>query len=273
MTLYQDTYQLIDSPLSEMFEPLYEENEWDESQVILIDPAQQVQQRMLLIIGIVSILVIMFALFVLPNIVRTNMNGKAAQSSENTGQAEAEAKEGVTTTTANPRQAATSAISPLFSPEVQHWGPQITAWAKPFGLDPNLVATIMQIESCGDPQAISGAGAQGLFQVMPFHFSAGENMLDPNTNATRGVNYFAERLQQTNGEIGNAFAGYNGGHVASSGSWNSWLPETQRYYTWSTGIYGDIQAGLSESPTLQQWMAAGGASLCQQASARLNLTR
>jgi soluble lytic murein transglycosylase-like protein len=134
-----------------------------------------------------------------------------------------------------------------------------------------MVATIMQIESCGDPRALSVAGAQGLFQVMPFHFTAGEDMLDPNTNARRGMNYFAERLVQTAGDVGKAFAGYNGGHVAAGSSWDNWADETQRYYVWSTGIYEDAKAGLTESPTLQEWYAAGGASLCQQAATRLNL--
>jgi soluble lytic murein transglycosylase-like protein len=129
----------------------------------------------------------------------------------------------------------------------------------------------MQIESCGDPQAVSHAGAQGLFQVMPFHFAAGEVMLDPDTNAARGLAYYAERLQQTGGDVFQAFAGYNGGHVAAAGNWNTWANETQRYYTWSKGIYEDAKSGTESSTTLQQWMQAGGASLCQQASTRLNL--
>lgn len=162
-------------------------------------------------------------------------------------------------------------ISPVFAREVKHWEPQILTWSDEFGLDPNLTAIIMQIESCGDPHAISSAGARGLFQVMPFHFSAGENSLDPDTNARRGLNYFVERIAQTNGDLGRAFAGYNGGHVAAAGNWSSWARETQRYYTWSTGIYNDIEAGLTESPTLQQWMQAGGASLCRQAANRLGL--
>ncbi len=165
-----------------------------------------------------------------------------------------------------------SLISPIFSPEVQHWAPQIVAWAQAYNLDPNMVATVMQIESCGDPNAVSIAGAQGLFQVMPFHFGAHENMQDPDTNARRGMAYLAERLVQTNGDVGRAFAGYNGGHGAAATSWDNWAHETQRYYVWSTGIYQDAREGLSESPTLQEWMAAGGASLCRQAAQRLGLT-
>ena len=162
-------------------------------------------------------------------------------------------------------------ISPVFTDEVRHWEQDILGWAKGYDLDPDLVAIIMQVESCGDPQAISIAGAQGLFQVMPFHFVEGEDSLDPDTNARRGINYFVERLAQTNGDIGRSYAGYNGGHVAAGSSWDSWAYETQRYYIWTTGIYSDIQAGLDVSPTLERWLQAGGASLCRQAAARIGL--
>lgn len=162
-------------------------------------------------------------------------------------------------------------LSPVFTREVQHWAPQIVAWSAEYGVDPNLTAIIMQIESCGYQEAVSHAGAQGLFQVMPFHFAAGESSLDPATNARRGLNYFVERLNQTGGDVGRAFAGYNGGHGAAASSWDSWPSETQRYYKWSTGIYNDIKSGLTESPTLQSWLQAGGASLCQQAATRIGL--
>lgn len=162
-------------------------------------------------------------------------------------------------------------LSQVFTKEVLHWAPQIEAWSGLYGLDPNLVAIIMQIESCGDRGAVSHAGAQGLFQVMPFHFAAGENALDPETNARRGLSYFVERLNQTGGDVGRAFAGYNGGQRAAASSWESWPAETQRYYKWSTGIYNDIQAGVAESPTLQTWLQAGGATLCRQAAARIGL--
>lgn len=168
---------------------------------------------------------------------------------------------------------AESAIAPLFAPEVQRWAPAIARWAEAHGLDPNAVATIMQIESCGDAQAVSSAGARGLFQVMPFHFAAGEDPFDPETNARRGLAYFAERLQQTGGDAGRAFAGYNGGQRAAASSWERWPAETQRYYVWSTGIYEDARNGSAVSATLQEWMEAGGASLCQQAAARLELGR
>ena len=86
-------------------------------------------------------------------------------------------------------------LARLFTREVLYWEDDINRWAKQFNLNPNLVATIMQIESCGDPLALSpGVGAQGLFQVMPLHFSDGENQFDLDTNARAGLNHLSDCL-------------------------------------------------------------------------------
>ena len=162
-------------------------------------------------------------------------------------------------------------IAPFFTREVKHWESKIVEWSQLYGVEPNIVATVMQIESCGDPQAVSGAGAQSLFQVMPFHFAAGENSMDPDTNAKRGMLFMADLLSRSNGDVGMALAGYNGGPSVMSRSLETWPAETQRYYRWGSGIYDDVVNGRESSETLQQWLTAGGSSLCNQASARLGL--
>ena len=163
------------------------------------------------------------------------------------------------------------AVSPVFTPEVRRWEPEIQAWAAAYSLDPNLVATVMQIESCGDPQAVSGSGAQGLFQVMPFHFAADENMLDPETNAARGLGYLARALELSSGQVGLALAGYNGGHSQIGRDASLWPDETRRYYYWGAGIYEEARAGAAQSPRLAEWLAAGGASLCARAAQQLGM--
>src|SRR5262249_33117787 len=140
----------------------------------------------------------------------------------------------------------------------QFWKDDIIRWATANGLDPNLVATVMQIESCGDPKALSSAGAAGLFQVMPFHFQPGENAQDPDTNALRGLGYLKSGLDLANGDAGLALAGYNGGHSVISKGWMSWANETRRYYRWGSGMFHDAATGSSESLTLADWLAAGG---------------
>ncbi len=168
--------------------------------------------------------------------------------------------------------AAPAELSPVFTPEVQHWAPKISAWAAQYGLDPALVATVMQIESCGNPQAVSSSGAQGLFQVMPFHFGNGDDMQDPDTNAARGLAYLSLGLQRAGGNVGLALAGYNGGHSLIGLASSLWPAQSKRYWYWGTGIYADATSGQASSSRLQEWLAAGGGSLCSRAAEQLALT-
>lgn len=272
MTAYQDTpYYYVDSPLNQPEDNSYW---WAEAAYPnQHDPMAAVQQRMMLILSAAVIFVLAFGIWA----VRSNdgiNSGEQINQVEQTvdsGSAAAVPAENGESLAQTGVAIGAGGISPLFTREIQHWAPQIVAWATGHGLDPNMAATVMQIESCGDPNAVSSAGAQGLFQVMPFHFTEGEAMQDPDTNARRGMDYLALGMQQTNGDTSRTFAGYNGGHGTAARSWDTWPAETQRYYVWATGIYKDAVAGSESSETLDQWLAAGGASLCRQASARLGL--
>jgi soluble lytic murein transglycosylase-like protein len=164
----------------------------------------------------------------------------------------------------------TDGLAGMFTPEVQWWGPQLVRWSAQFGLDPNLAATVMQIESCGDPRALSSAGAMGLFQVMPFHFYPTDNPFDPDTNAARGLDYLRRALDAAGGNPNLALAGYNGGIGGISRGQSTWAAETQRYLYWGSGIYQDAQAGLGQSARLDEWRARAG-GMCGRAHARLGL--
>ena len=162
-------------------------------------------------------------------------------------------------------------LSPIFTKEVQHWGNDIVRWANAASLDPNLAAVVMQIESCGDPRALSRSGAMGLFQVMPFHFHVGENPFNPDTNALRGMNYLARSLQTGGGNPRLALAGYNGGIGVISRSEGNWPSETKRYVYYGAPIYEDAHSGAASSPMLDEWYRKYGAGLCNEASRRLGL--
>ncbi|MBN1427187.1 MAG: transglycosylase SLT domain-containing protein [Anaerolineae bacterium] len=163
-------------------------------------------------------------------------------------------------------------LSPTFMPSVQYWKDDILNWSADYGIDPNLAATVMQIESCGNPEAQSSVGATSLFQVMPFHFEEGENPFDPDTNAKRGMAYLLQGLELSDGHAGLALAGYNGGHGVISRNYEDWPRETQNYYRWGSGIYREASAGWDSSPTLAAWLAAGGRSLCHSAESQLGLS-
>ena len=162
-------------------------------------------------------------------------------------------------------------IALIFTPEIQYWAEDIAQWAAASQLDPNLVATIMQIESCGDPRAISSAGAMGLFQVMPFHFAASDSPYDPDTNAARGLAYLVRSLQAGGGDARLALAGYNGGiGILSRAEW-TWPAQTKRYIQYGVPIYQDARNGLTHSEAVTEWHETYGASLCRQAHNRLGL--
>jgi soluble lytic murein transglycosylase-like protein len=164
-----------------------------------------------------------------------------------------------------------SGISPIFTKEIQHWGNDIVRWANAAGVDPNLAATVMQIESCGDPRATSRSGATSLFQVMPFHFTFGENPYDPEINALRGLDYLSRSLQAGGGNARLALAGYNGGiGVIARSEW-AWPSETKRYVLYGAPIYEDARNGATSSASLTEWYQKYGAGLCRQAAERLRI--
>jgi soluble lytic murein transglycosylase-like protein len=163
-----------------------------------------------------------------------------------------------------------TALSPIFKPEVQHWSESVSRWAAASGLDPNLVAVVMQIESCGDARARSPSGAMGLFQVMPYHFYSTDDPYDPDTNALRGLAYLDQSLRAAQGDPCLALAGYNGGlAVISRPEW-TWSSQTTRYVYYGAAIYEDARRGSISSPMLDEWYARYGISLCRQAAERLD---
>jgi soluble lytic murein transglycosylase-like protein len=166
-----------------------------------------------------------------------------------------------------PSAAAADPRLALFTPEVRRWSSHIQHWASAYGLPPELVATVMQIESCGAPGVRSPAGAAGLFQVMPFHFDEGEDPLDVETNAARGLAYLASGLELAGGRIDLALAGYNGGHGLIDRDPATWPDQTRRYVHWGTAILNDAALGRQSSAALQAWLDAGGAHVCARAAA------
>ena len=152
-------------------------------------------------------------------------------------------------------------LAPLFSPEVLAWEEEILNWSEKYQLDPNLIATVMQIESCGYSRAKSSAGAMGLFQVMPYHFKEGEDPYQPGTNARRGLSYLRQSLE-FGGSTRLALAGYNGGINGAQNPEEYWPDETHRYLYWGVRIYKDAKEGKDHSPRLEEWLNSGGNSLC-----------
>lgn len=90
----------------------------------------------------------------------------------------------------------------------------IHAEASRAGLKPELVLSVIQIESHFDHYALSSAGAQGLMQVMPFWKNEigrpNDNLMDIQTNLRYGCTILSYYLNKEQGNLIRALARYNG---------------------------------------------------------------
>jgi hypothetical protein len=81
------------------------------------------------------------------------------------------------------------------------------------GLEPALVLGVIEAESHFNPRALSHAGAAGLMQLMPVHWTrlAGGDPYDPEENVRVGCGYLARLLTVHRGDLHRALAAYNTG--------------------------------------------------------------
>lgn len=100
--------------------------------------------------------------------------------------------------------------------------------ASKYGVDPNLIAAIIQVESNFNPKAKSGAGAQGLMQLMPetARELGVKNAYDPHQNIMGGTKYISQQISKFGGDIQKALWAYNAGagnvsKILNSGN-NTW---------------------------------------------------
>lgn len=108
------------------------------------------------------------------------------------------------------------AISSYWHPRVRQWNELIIEEAHRRSLDPDLLASLVWMESRGRSYAVGPVGAVGLTQVMPKEagFSwrpSREALFDPGINLFWGTRTLATVIGQGEGDIFNALAAYNGG--------------------------------------------------------------
>lgn len=108
-------------------------------------------------------------------------------------------------------------------PQPTRAGAQLLGWMAPmmgkleamYNLPAGLLRSVALTESRGDQFAISGAGAQGLFQFMPGTARdmglRGNDVFDPVKSAEAAARYLSMLLQKNGGDLSKALASYNWG--------------------------------------------------------------
>jgi len=101
-----------------------------------------------------------------------------------------------------------------------------------YGISPRLVQAIIQVESQGNPKAVSPRGALGLMQLMPEVIKACQvtDPFDPLSNIRAGVRHLHYLLLEFSGNLSLALAAYNAGPgaVRQYGGVPPY-PETRKY--------------------------------------------
>lgn len=111
--------------------------------------------------------------------------------------------------------------TPLSRSDLGRVARTVAAEARRAGFSPDFVLAVIQIESGGDPYAISPKGALGLMQLLPatgqavaeevgLRWEGSQTLFDPVANVRLGVAYL-ERLRALYGSLSIALTAYNWG--------------------------------------------------------------
>lgn len=95
----------------------------------------------------------------------------------------------------------------------RNYSRQVHSAGSRHNIDPRLIHAVIEVESSGDPNAVSPRGAKGLMQITPDICKkyGVSNPFDIEQNINAGSAYLAHLLEALNGDLERALAAYNCG--------------------------------------------------------------
>ena len=127
-----------------------------------------------------------------------------------------------------------------------------------FAIPEHWIRAVMQVESAGDPRAVSHAGAMGLMQVMPETWAAlrqehglGADPFGPRGNILAGTAYLRAMLDRY-GTVGGMLAAYNAG----PGRYDAYLSEGRPLPAETRAYVAMLAPRLDGTPPLPNRAAA-----------------
>jgi soluble lytic murein transglycosylase-like protein len=141
-------------------------------------------------------------------------------------------------------------FAPLPAPvaETAPFREMVKAAATRYGVDADLIASVIAAESNFDPRAVSKKNARGLMQLLPetaARFGV-QNIFDPQENIDAGTHYLRDLLRRYNNDLVLALAAYNAGpeRVLQFGRVPPY-PETVSYIRRVKRSYEKSKSGLT----------------------------
>jgi len=116
-----------------------------------------------------------------------------------------------------------------------------------YGVDADLIHSLIAVESNFNPKAVSRKNARGLMQIMPQTAErlGVKNVFDPRENVDAGTRYLRDMLGKYNNDLTLALAAYNAGpdKVDRYGRRVPPYPETRLYVQKISRSYAKVKSG------------------------------
>lgn len=245
---------------------------WDDLRTSMNHQWQRVPARYhkWLIGGIATTVVLLVLLAVTPLLLTTPDTPSSAPVAENDPQQHVQAQApapqvvlvGQPVNESVQQPAIARPIAPLYSDTVQHWAFDIADWTYGTRIDPNLLASVMQVRSCGNPQQDEG----GLFGIP----AMGAVFNEPALNAQAAIARLEDGLRLTGDDLRLTFAYFVDGETVLTRDFMDWSQDARDLFIVGYNVYSQAQSQATHSPDLASWLSQSGAYRCQQAQLALN---